>query len=210
MATNDAAPVKRPGLRMLRPDLEGLPPLEPALAALPTGYGFRSYHAGDEAAWAEIMNTGQMGDWDAQRTREELTGRPYPQFDAEGLFFITYGTHGSDVKPVGSACAWLLEPGETETGVLHMVCVLPEHRGRRLSYPLCLAVLHRFRRRGFRRVLLNTGDWRLGALKIYLELGFQPVYHHPLHPQQWHDVVQQLGWPRPLAPVFEESAAGIG
>jgi mycothiol synthase len=193
-------------IQMLRPTLDDLPPLQDAIDALPPGYRFRTYRPGDEDAWAAIMNTGEMDHWDAARTREKLTGVPWPQFDPAGLYFITYGPD----EPIGSACAWLTGPAEKEIGVLHMVCVLPEHRGRRLSYPLCLAVLHRFRHRGFHRVLLNTGDWRLGAVKIYLELGFQPVYRHPLHPQQWHEVVQQLGWTRPLAPVFEESAAGIG
>jgi mycothiol synthase len=185
---------------MLRPDLEELPPLAPALAALPPGYHLRTYWPGDEAGWAELMNTGEMGTWTVERAIAELTGRPRPQFDPEGLFLLTCAP---EERVVGSACAWLLDPAETATGVLHMVCVLPEHRGRRLSYGLCLAVLQRFRRRGFRRVLLNTNDWRLGALKVYLELGFQPVYRHPLHARQWQEVVQRLQWTRPLRPIVE-------
>jgi mycothiol synthase len=147
------------------------------------------------------MNTGQMEAWDVDRTREELTGRPYPQFDPEGLFFVT---HGPEERPVGSACAWLTDPAETQTGTLHMVCVLPEHRGRGLAYALCLAVLHRFRARGFRRVRLNTNDWRLGAVKTYLRLGFQPLYRQPAHPAQWREVVRVLGWTEPLSPVLDE------
>ena len=104
---------------------------------------------------------------------------------------------------VASACAWLPAPEERETGTLHMVCVLPEHRGRGLSYPLCLAVLHRFRERGFRRVRLNTHDWRLGAVKVYLRLGFQPLYRHPRHPEQWAGVLRALRWTAPVAPQEE-------
>jgi mycothiol synthase len=189
---------KRPSLRMLRPSLEGLPSIEAALQDLPEGYRLRTYRPGDEAAWAEIMNTGQMGEWDVTRTNAELTGRP--QFDPEGLFFVIAG---QDELPIGSACAWRLSPEETETGYLHMVCVLPEHRGRRLSYVLCLAVLDRFRQRGYQRALLDTHDWRLGAIKVYLQLGFQPLYRDPLHPQQWQEVVRALGWFEPLQPVVE-------
>ncbi|MGH2355042.1 MAG: GNAT family N-acetyltransferase, partial [Chloroflexota bacterium] len=197
LATDGAAPPRRPNLRMLRPHLDELPPLEPVLTALPAGYGFRIYHPGDEAPWAAIMNTmneGQPSQWDAAKAGEKLTGCPYPQFDPHGLFFIT---HGTDAIPIGSACAWLPHPDEMEMGILHMVCVLPEHRGHRLGYPLCLAVLHRFRERGFRRVRLNTGEHRLGAVKIYLELGFQPVFRHPLHPEQWREIVRQLNWTSP-------------
>src|SRR5262249_36151393 len=159
--------------------LDDLPSLDAALAQLPDGYHLRTYRPGDEATWAEIMNTGELGPWDVARTRAELTGCPDPQFDAEGLFFVTAAP---EERPVGSARAWLLDLLETQTGVLHMVCVRPEHRGRRLSHALCLAVLHRFRQRGFRRVLLNTHDWRLGAIKVYLELGFRPVYRDAAHP----------------------------
>jgi len=188
------------GLRMLRPDLEGLPPLAPVLAALPDGYTMRTYQPGDEAAWAALMNAGDMGFWDVETTRQKLTGLPFPQFDPAGLFLVV---HGPQQQIVGSACAWLADPAETELGILHMVCVLPEHRGRRLSYAPCLAVLHRFRERGLRRVRLNTGAHRLGAVKVYLELGFQPVYQRPWHPEQWQEIVAKLGWSLPLAPVVE-------
>jgi mycothiol synthase len=193
---------------MLRPHLDGLPALEPALAALPAGYRFRTYRPGDEAGWAALMNTGQMGEWTAERTREQLTGCPWPQFDPDGLFLVTHQPTRQPEPPpepqiAGSACAWLIDPAERVTGTLHMVCVLPGHRGAGLSFPLCLAVLHRFRDRGFRSVRLSTHEWRLGAIKIYLRLGFRPLYRHPMHPRQWPAVAEALGWTAPLDPVLE-------
>jgi len=188
---------------MLRPTLDDLPPLEPVLRSLPSAYAVRTYRPGDEAGWAALMNTGQMDHWDVERTREKLTGRPWPQFDPDGLFVIIHTTGGAAEEIVGSACAWLVDPAETETGTLHMVCVLPEHRGAQLSYPLCLAVLHRFKQRGYHRVRLNTGDWRLGAVKIYLRLGFQPLYRKPTHPEQWRVVLTTLGWTGPATPIVE-------
>jgi len=201
-----------PSIQMLRPDLEGLPPLEPVVAALPPGYRLRTYRPGDEAGWAALMNTGDLGQWDVARVRAELTERPYPQFDPEGLFVLTSGA----VEPAepaaqiaGSACAWLPDPGERETGILHMVCVRPEHRGAGLSYPLCLAVLHRFRARGLRRVRLNTGDWRLGAVKVYLRLGFRPWYRRPEHPAIWREVLAKLSWPDEIEPITDLDPAAL-
>lgn len=181
---------ERPSLGMIRPDLAGLP----ETITLPAGYRMRTYRPGDEAAWAELMNTGEMGTWTAERAAAELTGRPWPQFDPLGLFCITTD---ADEHVVGSACAWLLDPSETVTGTLHMVCVAPGHRGRRLGYSVCLAVLHRFRERGFAAVQLTTNDFRLGAVKEYLQLGFLPVHSHPLHADQWKQVFHQLRWPHP-------------
>ncbi len=201
----------RPSIQMVRPHLAGLPPLAAALAALAPGYRLRRFRSADEPGWTALMNTGQMGEWTAQRTREQLTGRPWPQFDPDGLFVVTSAAppHGAaGFAPgaetvVASACAWLTAPEERETGTLHMVCVLPAHRGLNLSYPVCLAVLHRFQERGFRRVRLNTHDWRLGAVKVYLRLGFQPLYRHPQHPGQWAALLSTLRWTGPVTPEEE-------
>ena len=193
-----------PSIQMLRPRLDELPPLQPLIDALPPGYRFRTYVPGDEAGWAALMNTGEMNEWDVARVEEKLTGCPWPQFDPQGLFVITYGP---DEVMAGSACAWLVDPAETERGTLHMVCVLPEHRGARLSYPLCLAVLHRFRERGFKRVGLSTHDWRLGAVKVYLHLGFQPWYRKPGQQEQWAAVLKALDWKEPVTPIVEEGAS---
>lgn len=111
-------------------------------------------------ALAALMNTGNMGVWDVETTREKLTDLPDRQFDPEGLFLVV---HGPQQRIVGSACAWLADPAERQQGILHMVYVLPEHRGRRLGYVVCLAVLHRFRQRRIASVRLNTGAQRLGA-----------------------------------------------
>lgn len=197
--------VAAPSVQMLRPTLDGLASLADAveaLRALPRRYLFRTYRHGDEAGWATLMNTGQMEQWDVERAREKLTGCPWPQFDPDGLFMIT---HGPDQEIVGSACAWLAEPAETETGVLHMVCVLPDHRGARLSYVLCLAALHRFHERGFQRVRLTTGAWRLGAVKTYLRLGFRPWYRKPGQPEQWRAALDALHWEDHVAPIVDET-----
>jgi GNAT superfamily N-acetyltransferase len=213
-AEGEGAGTERPAIQMLRPHLEGLPPLAPALAALPPRLRLRTYREGDEPSWAGLMNTGQMGEWTAQRTREQLTGRPSPQFDPQGFFVLATlpslegegESRGGAETRAGAACAWLRDPQERETGVLHMVCVLPAHRGRGLSYPLCLAVLHRFRERAYRRVALNTHEWRMGAVKVYLRLGFQPLYRHPRHPEQWAGVLRTLGWKEPVQAMEEPGA----
>lgn len=170
---------------MLRSHLRGLPPLR-----VPEGYVFRTYRPGDEAAWASIMNTGIGSGWTTDRCRETLTGKP--QFSPDGLFFAVPAEAGPAGTPVGSTCAWLEQAGESEVGFLHMVCVLPEHRGHRLGYWLSLAVLHYFVERGFREVRLTTDDFRLAAIKSYLELGFQPEHTHPADGERWALVLAKL------------------
>lgn len=171
-------------LAMVRPHLGDLPPRDGIV--LPPGYAIRTYRPGDEAAWAEIMNTGIGSGWTAERVVKELTG--LPQFDPEGLYFITY-----EGRPVATACAWRESPAEREHGILHMVCALPEHRGHRFGYVVSLLVLWYFAERGYTDCRLLTDDWRLAAIKTYLDLGFQPVYFDELHRQRWRNVGEKLG-----------------
>ncbi|HVC34501.1 MAG TPA: GNAT family N-acetyltransferase [Chloroflexota bacterium] len=181
MASNQSespAPLSLPHLHMRRPHLDGLPPLQ-----VPESYVFRTYRPGDEAAWAAIMNTGIGSGWTADRCREKLTGKPW--FSPDGLFFAVPVDAGPNGTPVGSTCGWLDRFGESEVGFLHMVCVLPEHRGHRLGYWLSLAVLRYFAERGFREVRLTTDDFRLAGIKSYLGLGFQPEHLHPADGERW-------------------------
>jgi mycothiol synthase len=164
-------------LRMVHRSLDDLPEI-----GMSDGYVMRTYQPGDEAAWAEIMNTG-VGDWTVEKVHEELTDQP--QFRADALFFIT-----SEGHPVASACAWVLEPGETEKGYLHMVCALPEHRGKQLGYLVTLAVLHWFRDHGFKEVWLSTDDGRIPALKSYLRLGFEPFCEDDASRERWANVFE--------------------
>lgn len=167
-------------LRMYLYDMSHLPEI-----VMPDGYTLRTYLPGDEEAWAQIMNTG-IGEWTAEKTREELTSQP--QFIAEGLFFVV-----KDGVPVGSACAWRKTADETQHGYLHMVCVLPEYRGKQLGYILTLAVLQYFRDHGYADVCLDTDDWRVPAIRAYLRLGFVPHYYDDSHRERWKVIMEKLG-----------------
>jgi len=167
-------------LEMRRPDLDGLPPLE-----APEGVALRSYLPGDEAHWARIMNDSIGEGWTAERCRVELIERA--EFRAEGCFFATV-----DGVPQGTATAWVKAGLAPETGYVHMVGVSPSCRGRGLGRLVSLAALHWFREHGFRRALLHTDDWRLPALGVYFQLGFEPVLFDAEHARRWEVVRSHL------------------
>jgi mycothiol synthase len=167
-------------LHMQRPDLENLD-----IINVSDGYKIRTYREGDEKAWAEIINNSLGSGWDAERCRRELTGRL--RFRPEGLFFSAY-----QEEPVGTACAWTQSLDEKKVGYVHMVGVIPEHRGKKLGYALCLSVLHFFRENNFQRAQLHTDDFRLPAIKTYLNLGFKPDYIDENHKARWDAVFNNL------------------
>ena len=150
-------------LRMTRTHYADLPPLD-----LPAGYALRCYGDGDEGAWADVVNSvGDLGNYDAARARAFMMSKP--QFDPEALQFITF-----EGTPVATACAWRDHAGETQLGQLHMVAVDPAHRGKRLGTHVSTAVIRYFESHGFASLYLMTDDWRLPAVKTYLQLGFEP------------------------------------
>lgn len=169
-------------LRMYLRNMDSLPDI-----CMPEGYALRTYVPGDEDAWARIMTTG-IGEWTADMCHEELTAKP--QFIPEGLFFAV-----KDGETIGSACAWRTSADETRHGYIHMVCVLPEHRGLQLGYLLTLAVLRYLRDHGFQDACLDTDDWRVPAIKAYLRLGFEPHYYDDSHRDRWQAIADKIAEP---------------
>lgn len=168
-------------LRMVRPDLENLPKLE-----LPPGYGMRTYREGDEVHWASIISDSFGGKQrTAEDTRNEITGQE--RFVPDGLYFATH-----DGTPIGTACAWRQTVDETEVGYVHMVGVASAHTGRKLGKWVSLAVLIYFRDCGFRCAMLDTDDFRIPAIKTYLNLGFVPVYIEDGQPKRWRAIFEKL------------------
>ena len=138
-------------LRMVQLNLQGLPKLE-----IPHGYEIRTYQQGDDVHWANIINAGFGGPRTAEHLHQDIIRRKV--FDWMGLYFATHqGT------PVGTACARILVPGETEMGSVHMVAVAPKHTVHKLGKRMSLCALHYFQQRDFKCVILGTNDFRLAA-----------------------------------------------
>jgi mycothiol synthase len=158
--------------------------------SLPTGYQIRSYTTGDEAIWADIINrAGDLGEYTAQDVEQKLTG--LSKFRTEGLLFITT----DDGEAVATACAWLDNEGDWRSGQLHMVAVVPEHRGRKLSYFASAEVCRVFERWGVPEVHLTTDEFRKAAVKVYVDLAFSPVIRNIEHYDRWIAVYEEYGLP---------------
>ena len=97
-------------------------------------------------------------------------------------------------------------PGGGELGYL---MVDEAHRGHGLGRALVAAAVERLRSAGYRNIWLGVQEWRLPAIRTYLDAGFVPFLHAP-DPEalgiRWRDVYGQLGraldtsrWRRELA-----------
>ncbi len=165
-----------PQLFMRQPDITNLPPL-----ALPEGFSLHSHIEGQDKNWEDLI--------------EKAFGAHFS--------FNDFIVNGGGYKPeyvlyiakdgVDIATATAVEkdifPGE---GWFRMIGTAPEARGMGAGRLVCLAALHSLAARGYKSVVLSTDDARIPAIKLYLALGFEPIYTHESHEERWKKVFEKI------------------
>ena len=187
-------------LKMLRPAGDVTP------RPLPEGYSFASYSGTEEelTAWLDMCVQGQL-----------LPGNPPESGNCRDWFKVTvldYADLNPDEDiifvtdpqgyPVASICA--VKHGE-EQGYIHMVAAAPACRGRGIGHAMLAYALEKLEARRCAYSILTTDDFRLPAIKTYLDAGFRPVlWTDPESDQRerWDKVIATLGY-RPVEYLSE-------
>lgn len=169
-------------LLMEKNDLDQVPRM-----ARPRGYALRYYRPGDEAGLARIYAASDLGQETAEAVLHNMIGSEC--FRPERILVVE---HRKEI--VGTAAAWLKahDPG---VGYLHMVGVLPGHRGKRLGRLLVTAAIAFTHGEGFDRQRLETDDWREAALALYIDLGYYPLVTDNSHPDRWSVIAESFHRP---------------
>ena len=160
---------------------------------LPEGYSLRNFQKGDEERYLTLMHKAGFENWRTEQVRDILKNPLSP----EGIYFVIF-----DSKLVATACA-LDRTSEKERdagnliGELSWVACDPSHRGKHLGKTVCAAVVRHFLLRKYQSIFLLTDDWRLAAIKTYLELGFEPVVDTAEMQLRWEKVCEKLKWKLP-------------
>lgn len=173
-----------PQLLMRRPELTDLPAL-----AVPEGFVLRHFCDGDQPGWNRVMDLAfdrKPGRTDFER---EMVADSVYAPERVKLILTAAG------QVVATASAWESAKHGLEHGMLHWVATHPEYAGRRLGYWVSVAALYHSAQEGRRAALLLTDDFRTGALKTYLRLGFHPLCTHQSHPDRWGLILNRLGMP---------------
>ncbi len=172
-----------PQLQMRRATLERLPPI-----ALPPGYSVRHFRPGDAAAWdrifGEAFNTANPAGCFDRIMRHDFCFRPAR---------VWFACH--DDVPVATASAWWHPPRGRATGYLHYVGTQPAEQGKKLGLYVSVAAMQQMVAEGRTCAILQTDDFRLSAISIYLRLDFAPVLVHENQRQRWRDVFAALKQP---------------
>lgn len=152
--------------------------------SLPDGFRIRTYQEGDETGIAIVFAAAGLGPDNAEAVRRDMVEKPC--FLPGRIFVVEH-----QGRIVGTASAWIDDafPG---AGYLHMVGVLPECRGLKIGAALVAATVGYSSAEGFARQVLKTDDWREAALRLYIDLGYYPVYADDTHPERWRILAEKL------------------
>jgi predicted dehydrogenase/GNAT superfamily N-acetyltransferase len=166
-------------LHMIWPErLLGAPPE----VCLPPGYEIDAFRAADEQALCDLMAKAGFQGWTAERVaqvrRTLIPG---------GWFVVRHRPSGALVA-TANANNGPEPPLFPEGGELGWVAADPAHAGKGLGRAVCAAVVRRFIEAGYRTIFLRTDDHRLPALKVYLDMGFEPVLFRGDMARRWENV----------------------
>ncbi len=172
---------------MLRRHLLNIPE-----AVLPEGFTMRTFQPGDEQLWAEIEQA--AGEFDTQEqallhfekefghAQDQLTSRCFFLCNPQG---IGIGTANAWFHPDYKGACW---------GRIHWVAIRPEYQGRKLSKPM---VAHALRRLSLShdKAYLTTQTTSYIAVKVYLDLGFEPCIETETCTEGWRMLADALNHP---------------
>lgn len=160
---------------------------EPLEVALPEGFSFRRFDgsAADIDAWLEIVQHG-LTDGKGDRTVFRKIMEEYPGYDPEGICFI-------EKNGVPCATASVFCDFTKRHGYVHMVCVAPWARGCGIGTALARLAVNALLECGMETAHLTTDDFRIPAIRTYLEAGFVPQRSGSEDfPARWDAVLAQL------------------
>ncbi|MCL2462847.1 MAG: GNAT family N-acetyltransferase, partial [Defluviitaleaceae bacterium] len=156
---------------------------------LPEGFYFAGFGDGDWKSWCECCIDAQLGVAEVSRAEFERIMLSDGKVKPENIYFLR--------SPEGQAVGTVTyqygdAPGE---GYIHMVGIVKGFRGMGLSTPMIQYAVGKMLNGGVRVMYLTTDDWRLPAIKTYLNCGFEPVIREKdaEMAQRWKNIMDRLG-----------------
>ncbi len=163
-----------------------------SLRALPEGYTYEKYcmDEGQVEDWIAICRNGLIQPNDGREVFEQAILNYTDLVPCKDVTFVL-DDNGDRVATTTS----VLHSGGD--GYIHMVAALPQTRGRGIGHAMLSYALCELEERGAQYIWLTTDDWRLAAIKTYLDAGFLPViYHDPDSDmtERWNKVIEEIGY----------------
>lgn len=153
------------------------------LKPLSENYLLRQYNPADSGNYSKLLQKSKMG---------ECPMDYWEKYILPGGFFVVEHIASKDI--VG-ACFASHQSRERHhfAGNLGWLAVDPDHRGNKIGVLLVNSVVNRLQRAGYERIYLETHDFRLPALKIYIDAGWVPFFYADEMIPRWKAIYSKLG-----------------
>lgn len=163
-------------LRMVRQStkLVEVPPI-------PKDYKLRQYHPGDEQSYQELFDLAFHVPGALAKTWEKSL--------KDGFFVVEYVPSAILV----ASCVAERKSVSSDNGILGWLVCDPSHTGNQLGTIVSASVTNKLAKEGFVNVGLSTDDFRLAAIRIYLNLGWKPYLYKTDMKMRWNETFMRLG-----------------
>ncbi|MGI8868108.1 MAG: GNAT family N-acetyltransferase [Mycobacteriales bacterium] len=156
-----------------------------ATAEAGPGLRLRAADGRDGDALAALLTDAFEETWDVDRVDRDLLAPP----DVVRTWVVE---DDSADRLLATASERLLPERYPGAGYLHWVGTSPQARGHGFGALVVRACLAGFADRGLGRCVLETDDFRLPAVALYLKLGFIPEYRNHEEQVAWSMVLPQV------------------
>tara|TARA_B100000795_G_C22669656_1_gene387425 strand:+ start:105 stop:761 length:657 start_codon:yes stop_codon:yes gene_type:complete len=156
---------------------------------MPSGYTLRQVMPNDYKAYFMLLASAGM-----QQNSEERWFDYWEKAILPGGFFVI--VH-DETKNLVATCLAAHRPSlrHPRAGALGWLGADPEHKGLQLGRAVSAAVTAKLIANGYQRIYLETHDFRLAAIKTYLNLGWTPLVYNIEMQVRWKSVCEKLEWP---------------
>jgi mycothiol synthase len=141
-------------------------------AAAPAGFTLRNFRTGDAAALAEVQNAAFNGSWGfCPNTVEQIDYRSgMSNTSRQGILFLC------DQERVAGYCWTCVAPSDGNTrGIIGMIGIAPNYRGRGLSQPVLAAGMEYLQSIPVDQIGLHVDGRNTPAIRLYTSVGFEKV-----------------------------------
>lgn len=136
-------------------------------------------------AWLDIVQYGLS---------EGLQGADYydkamlsfPTYDPNYCFFVLY--KGAPIATITT----VFDHEEKGRGLIHMVACKEGYRGLNIGNLLASVAEYHLKKAGMKTAHLSTDDWRLPAIKTYLNIGFKPYAPDDEFKERWEKIMENI------------------
>ena len=156
---------------------------------IPSGYTLRQARPNDYEAYFTLLASAGMEQKNQKKWLDYWPKHILP----DGFFVIVH----DETKDLVASCLAAHRPSSLHprAGALGWLCADPAHKGLQLGRALSAVVTTKLIASGYRRIYLETHDFRLAAIKTYLGLGWTPLIYNQEMRGRWSLICEQLDWP---------------